>query len=40
MSRKKLMLVDGHSLAYRAFHALPLDLKAPSGELTNALGSQ
>lgn len=36
MSREKLMLVDGHSLAYRAFHALPPDLRAPSGELTNA----
>ncbi len=36
MSRKKLVLVDGHSLAYRAFHALPPDLRAPSGELTNA----
>ncbi len=36
MSREKLILVDGHSLAYRAFHALPPDLHAPSGELTNA----
>jgi DNA polymerase-1 len=33
---KKLMLVDGHSLAYRAYHALPADLSAPSGEPTNA----
>lgn len=32
----KLMLIDGHSLAYRAFHALPPDLTSPSGELTNA----
>ena len=36
MSRNKLMLIDGHSLAYRAFHALPADLASPSGELTNA----
>ncbi len=36
MSREKLVLIDGHSLAYRAFHALPPDLKAPSGEPTNA----
>lgn len=36
MSRKKLILIDGHSLAYRAFHALPPDLQAPTGELTNA----
>lgn len=35
MSRK-LVLIDGHSLAYRAFHALPADLRAPDGELTNA----
>lgn len=36
MSGEKLVLIDGHSLAYRAFHALPPDLRAPSGELTNA----
>ncbi len=36
MPRSKLMLIDGHSLAYRAFHALPADLTSPSGELTNA----
>ena len=36
MARKKLMLVDGHSLAYRAFHALPVDLQTSTGELTNA----
>ena len=36
MPRDKLMLIDGHSLAYRAFHALPADLTSPSGELTNA----
>lgn len=36
MPQKKLVLIDGHSLAYRAFHALPADLQSPSGELTNA----
>ena len=33
----KLVLIDGHSLAFRAFHALPLSLTSPSGELTNAV---
>ncbi|MBM4456973.1 MAG: DNA polymerase I [Chloroflexi bacterium] len=37
MSTLKLILIDGHSLAFRAFHALPLTLTAPSGELTNAV---
>ncbi len=37
MSNPKLVLIDGHSLAFRAFHALPLDLSAPTGELTNAV---
>ena len=36
MSKDTLVLVDGHSLAYRAYHALPKDLHSPSGELTNA----
>jgi DNA polymerase-1 len=37
MSGSKLVLIDGHSLAFRAFHALPLSLTAPGGELTNAV---
>src|SRR5512136_732815 len=37
MSSSKLVLIDGHSLAFRAFHALPLTLTAPGGELTNAV---
>jgi DNA polymerase-1 len=37
MSSSKLVLIDGHSLAFRAFHALPLSLTAPGGELTNAV---
>ncbi|MBN1872673.1 MAG: DNA polymerase I [Anaerolineae bacterium] len=36
MTRQKLVLVDGHSLAYRAFHALPTTLQTSTGELTNA----
>ena len=34
---KKLVLIDGHSLAYRAFHALPPTLATSKGELTNAV---
>lgn len=30
-------LIDGHSLAYRAFHALPTDLSTPAGQVTNAV---
>lgn len=37
MTEEKLMLVDGHSLAYRAFHALPPTLQTSQGELTNAI---
>ncbi len=33
----KLVLLDGHSLAYRAFYALPSDLSTPSGQVTNAV---
>ena len=32
----KLILIDGHSLAYRAFFALPPDMATSQGELTNA----
>jgi len=32
----KLILIDGHSLAYRAFFALPPDMATSKGELTNA----
>ncbi|MEZ5406801.1 MAG: DNA polymerase I [Acidimicrobiales bacterium] len=32
-----LMLVDGNSLTYRAFHALPPDLATASGQITNAV---
>ncbi len=31
-----LVLLDGHSLAFRAFHALPQNLRTSKGELTNA----
>ena len=33
--KKRLMLIDGHALAYRAYHAIP-PLNSPSGEPTNA----
>ena len=32
-----LMLVDGNSLTYRAFFALPEDLATASGQVTNAV---
>ena len=35
--RPLLLLLDGHSLAYRAFFALPDTLRTSSGELTNAI---
>ena len=31
------MLIDGNSLAYRAFFALPTDLATASGQVTNAV---
>lgn len=36
-ARPLLLLLDGHSLAYRAFFALPDSLRTESGELTNAV---
>lgn len=36
MNQKKLLIIDGHSLLYRAFHALP-PLSNKSGQLTNAV---
>jgi DNA polymerase-1 len=35
--RQKLVLVDGHALVYRAYHALPPDLRTSTGESTNAV---
>lgn len=35
--RPTLALLDGHSLAYRAFFALPEDLATTTGQLTNAV---
>ncbi len=32
-----LALIDGHSIAYRAFYALPQDLATSSGQVTNAV---
>ena len=34
---RRLVLIDGHALAYRAFYALPDDMKTAQGELTNAV---
>jgi len=36
-ARPLLLLLDGHSLAYRAYFALPDTLRTSSGELTNAV---
>jgi len=33
----RYVLIDGHSLAYRAFYALPADLATSSGQVTNAV---
>ena len=37
MSKGKLVLIDGHALAYRAYYALPPTLSTSKGELTNAV---
>ncbi|HVE76025.1 MAG TPA: DNA polymerase I [Actinomycetota bacterium] len=36
-NKRKVLLLDGHSLAYRAFYALPPDLRTSSGQVTNAV---
>ncbi|MBA3363416.1 MAG: DNA polymerase I [Actinobacteria bacterium] len=35
--RKRIFLLDGHSLAFRAFFALPMSLATTSGQITNAV---
>ena len=35
--RPTFLLLDGHSLAYRAFYALPEDLRTQTGQQTNAV---
>ncbi len=35
--RPQVLLLDGHSLAYRAFFALPPDLATKTGQVTNAV---
>ncbi|MGQ9535904.1 MAG: DNA polymerase I [Actinomycetota bacterium] len=35
--RQRYVLVDGHSLAYRAYYALPADMATSSGQGTNAV---
>jgi DNA polymerase-1 len=34
---RTLMLIDGNSLTYRAFFALPTDMATASGQVTNAV---
>src|ERR1700737_1636416 len=34
--RKKLVLIDGHAMVHRAFHAVPEQLTSSSGEHVNA----
>jgi 5'-3' exonuclease len=34
---KRIFLLDGHSLAYRAFFALPMSLATTTGQVTNAV---
>ncbi|MDQ4094999.1 MAG: DNA polymerase I, partial [Actinomycetota bacterium] len=36
-ARPKLLILDGHSLAFRAFYALPEDLQTTDGTYTNAV---
>ena len=36
MKRKKLVLIDGHAMVHRAFHAVPEQLISSSGEHVNA----
>ncbi|MFC1517524.1 DNA polymerase I [Candidatus Margulisiibacteriota bacterium] len=37
MSRPKFILIDGHSLSYRAFYALPTSMINTKGQITNAV---
>ncbi len=37
MSREKIILIDGNSLAYRAFYALPDTMRSAKGLTTNAI---
>src|SRR5438094_44248 len=37
MSPMRLLLLDGNSLAYRAFFALPTDMATAAGQVTNAV---
>src|ERR671914_1454591 len=36
VTKKRIFLLDGHSLSYRAFFALPTSLTTSSGQVTNA----
>lgn len=36
-TRKRIVLIDGYGIIFRAYHAVPPTLKTSSGELTNAV---
>ena len=36
-TRKRIILIDGFGIIFRAYHAVPATLKTPKGELTNAV---
>jgi DNA polymerase-1 len=37
ITRKRIILIDGFGIIFRAYHAVPPTLKTPKGELTNAV---
>jgi len=37
LEKKRFVFIDGHSLAYRAYYALPASLATASGQVTNAV---
>jgi len=37
MAKRKLVLIDGHALAFQAYYALPADMATRQGELINAV---
>jgi DNA polymerase I len=37
MKKEKLVIIDGHALIHRSFHALPITLKTPDGIVSNAV---
>ena len=35
--KNRLIIIDGHALIHRSFHALPTTLRTKSGQITNAV---